>query len=924
MQRRAVIIGGLVLLLLVAGVWLYKRSSGGEAESRPEQPAAAPTAPVRAGAEGGEQRGERGPMVVLQDDDPEGSLRLEGQVIDATDQPVAGAVVTLGSNPPRATESAEDGSFFFDELVARPYTLVARHQGGAAGPVTARLTESSDPVILRLRPAAAVEVTVVDAETQQPVTGATVELRDLDVLTATTGADGVARITGVVPGWYTLVGYGPAYAKQHDWLRVPAGATTQQARLELRGGAKVSGRVLDPDGAPIPGARVLYSGASEWSQQADPRHDAAVTDGEGRWSFQALPAGSFRFVARHDTHAPGSSELVTLDGTAEKAGVDIQLDPGAVLTGRVTDDQGAAVPSARVRVVASGRGFSRPRQTFTGEDGRFRMEGLPRRSVDAVALAEAGSSQIAEVDLSKGTGTAEIELVLDLTGTIAGVVESPDGEPIEGAQVTAMPDVRRGGPDFERSAFRLRGFPEELTDAGGRFVLRGLEPGEYQVSASPPGSARRGGFGFRRGGRDGVEAVVGDQDVRIVLEPDGGIEGRVAFADGKVPEIFTVSAGMGMGGGTPFAGGDGHFVLDQLAPGDYSVQIRGAGFDPRRLDDVKVEPGAITDIGEIVVAQGRRIAGRVVDTSGQPVAGATVRGGSMLFGDGSSTASRMGAGPMTASAKETATDEAGAFVLSGVGNGDRTLVAEHDTRGRSRAMLVPGGPDPVRNLELVIEPFGALEGTVTQNGQPVPSVRISVQSQTAPAVIFGVATGDDGAFRFDRLAPDVYKASVVDGMPMRGMGFHSKTVTVQSGQTATVELSIEGGEVTLAATPVPQNTDSLGFAMMHLVQGSLEAPASARELDLAIAARPGYSSFAFSMGGQPARFESLAPGDYTVCAVPYPLLGNPSEYMAYGEDHGDALPVYCQSVKLAAEPAEQAIEIPVQVPDKAGSDGTEG
>jgi hypothetical protein len=44
--------------------------------------------------------------------------------------------------------------------------------------------------------------------------------------------------------------------------------------------------------------------------------------------------------------------------------------------------------------------------------------------------------------------------------------------------------------------------------------------------------------------------------------------------------------------------------------------------------------------------------------------------------------------------------------------------------------------------------------------------------------------------------------------------------------------------------------------------------------------------------------------------------------MAYGEDHGDALRVYCQAAKVTATPEEQAIEIPVQVPDKAG--GTEG
>src|SRR5262245_14877206 len=93
-------------------------------------------------------RGETAPLAVLVDDDPRGDLRLEGQVVDADDHPVGGATVVLGSNPPRTATSEADGSFSFDNLVGRPYTLIARAPQGIAGPVTARLTKKSDPVVL--------------------------------------------------------------------------------------------------------------------------------------------------------------------------------------------------------------------------------------------------------------------------------------------------------------------------------------------------------------------------------------------------------------------------------------------------------------------------------------------------------------------------------------------------------------------------------------------------------------------------------------------------------------------------------------------------------------------------------------------------------------------------------------------------------
>src|SRR4051812_8392924 len=42
------------------------------------------------------------------DDDPKGALRLEGQVVDADDHPVKGAIVVLSSNPPRTDTTEED------------------------------------------------------------------------------------------------------------------------------------------------------------------------------------------------------------------------------------------------------------------------------------------------------------------------------------------------------------------------------------------------------------------------------------------------------------------------------------------------------------------------------------------------------------------------------------------------------------------------------------------------------------------------------------------------------------------------------------------------------------------------------------------------------------------------------------------------
>src|SRR5262249_34151079 len=170
----------------------------------------------------------------------------------------------------------------------------------------------------------------------KPIQGATVELRGVDVQRAVT-RDGPAVFAPVVPGGYQIAAW--ADGKAHAFQRIQIGKGDAQARLMLSSGAAVAGRVVDDRGAGIAGAHVRYSGAPAWTQQASERYDAVVTAADGSFRFDALPAGSFRFLANHPERAPGSSALVTLDGKNPRDGVVIALEVGAVVKGKVVDPQ---------------------------------------------------------------------------------------------------------------------------------------------------------------------------------------------------------------------------------------------------------------------------------------------------------------------------------------------------------------------------------------------------------------------------------------------------------------------------------------------------------------------------------------------------------------------------------------------------------
>jgi RNA polymerase sigma factor (sigma-70 family) len=115
---------------------------------------------------------------VYRDDDPKGTLRLEGIVIDANDKGVAGAKVAIDAAPPIIVETESDGSFVFEGLIARGYTVEATNGDGYAGPARLRLTDKAEPLTLRLGPAGVLEVEVTDRAGGKPIEGA-----DVDVIT---------------------------------------------------------------------------------------------------------------------------------------------------------------------------------------------------------------------------------------------------------------------------------------------------------------------------------------------------------------------------------------------------------------------------------------------------------------------------------------------------------------------------------------------------------------------------------------------------------------------------------------------------------------------------------------------------------------------------------------------------------------------
>src|SRR5262249_11378555 len=150
-------------------------------------------------------------------------------------------------------------------------------------------------------------------------------------------------------------------------------------------------------------------------------------------------------------------------------------------------------------------------------------------------------------------------------------------------------------------------------------------------------------------------------------------------------------------------------------------------------------------------------------------------------------------------AKSTTSGDDGSFVLSGAGARTLMLAAEEASTGRSSMVRVPAGDTSVQ-VDLVLKPFGALEGHVASGGVALGGALVMANPQQAARGTFMVRTGDDGNYRFDKLAPDTYRVSAMKSAGGMGGNLISKVVPVQMEATARADFDLPGGGVTVSVS----------------------------------------------------------------------------------------------------------------------------
>jgi protocatechuate 3,4-dioxygenase beta subunit len=595
-----------------------------------------------------------------------------------------------------------------------------------------------EPVEAVMEPASNISGIVLDSKAE-PIAGAQVNLERRQTIEMggnvmmtmmmegdTSDSEGRFLFEDQPPGKISLSAEASGYqeSKLKD-IEVPKGEHLEGVELKLPAGAVLTGQVFAPDGRPLIGAQV-----DKVSEEGGPMRmiTGNPTDGNGIYRLEGLAPGLVSVEATHDDF-PRAVKDIDLDEGLNS--LDLHLEGGVEVSGRVVGTSGSPVPDAVARLAVKGQFWGGP-QTRTEADGTFEMPGVQDGDyalwIEAEGYAPSSGEQTVEV---AGQAVQGLEVRLDsgavITGTISGL------DPKEFAEVSV--EAHGGG---------FGGFDEgNRVDREGNFRIEHVRPGTYEVVAALVDSGRKatGSTTLDEGATEARVDLHFEQGLTLsgkAVQGDSPVVGATVFVEG----LELAHTGWGQ---TDHAGS---FSIDGLEPGSYSVNLRE--YTSGLAYNETVELGTSKEI--VLEVPTARVAGRVVDSSDHtPLPGVTLT----LNSDDPAAQGRLALHTAT-------TDQEGRFEITSIADGAWRLAANlQGYAAISRPVLVQFDK-AVDDLDLKMD---ATEGVTIEarlpSGAAPSDVTLAVLDPSGGALISGAyPTGENGRVRLSTVPPGEWELIV--------------------------------------------------------------------------------------------------------------------------------------------------------------------
>ncbi len=540
----------------------------------------------------------------------------------------------------------------------------------------------------------------------------------------------------------------------------PARSANKEQAIDLQG------RVLDPDGKPVAGARLLLS---SWSEDKDDPKVSATARDDGRFHL-SVPGGEIRRGAKLVALARNlGPDWVWIDGSKSADNITLRLVPDDIpIAGRVLDLEGQPVSGASVRIswvdevdlkpwLADPKpvdlfghktknirpaALDVPISVTTDKDGRFRLTGFGRDRIVHLRIRGAGIENN-DIEVMARTGNLHglrlesrtvyasgSTIVVRPSKPIVGTIrDKKTGKPIAGIQVI-HPD---GNYDWARATtddkghYRLEGVGKQKAYSVAAGGLPYFNLTKMNIADTPGLESITVDFTLERG-----VVVRGKLLDKVTGQPIRGRVGYLAlpdnpnlkdFADLGKPQFiasdpgrtkddgsFTVLAIPGPGVLNATADDDLHYLRTET-----EVPKSLGGSIPEQWHTlVPIAPSeedAQSTVRDIILEPARSRNGTVVGPDGKPLAGARYAGLSSIvqlhFG------------------RDT-TMETASFTVGGLApKGSRNLVFIHAEKKLAKIESVRGADE--KPLTVRLEPMGTLTGRILDaNGQPRSQLQVAV------------------------------------------------------------------------------------------------------------------------------------------------------------------------------------------------------
>ncbi len=481
---------------------------------------------------------------------------------------------------------------------------------------------------------------------------------------------------------------------------------------------RLTGQVLDPAGAPVAGATVVFGsyGAIQFLYDGKgPDKDLVhtLTDDDGRFAFSTVADGKSLLTAGMPDFAPSATSLIDLAPDETRRDLALTLRAGARIFGEVQRSDGTLAPNRRVRFLLEVDSTDLPdsrmlHYTETDDDGHF--------AIDHLVPGRWGIVSSPDAEELKVIGGTMPEHMLQSTVTVEDGDETHVrlGAPsVETVEVSGR--LTKGG---EPCGGMMQWIGECDDPMGSQQIAQLDREGHYQVALPTAGAWYMRVMGKSGHGEYYVDIPEGTEHNLDFELPMGQVRGVIRDAAGEPVEGAYISHMLVKGRGyrhplrmvddSHTTKADGVFGFDGMTPGTYRFGVTHKDYGSVASGLIELAEGQVVEGLEFTLGEGQRVFGTIMGTDGLPVKGVAV-----WVHDAE--------GRVVSPITRTATNSKGRFATPGLPPGEYSLYAQSG-KLFAQALGVTVTPDESPSVEMALEEGATLVVETSAGPRPVRSL----------------------------------------------------------------------------------------------------------------------------------------------------------------------------------------------------------